>query len=217
MRAWLANAPVVRGCSTLRARADVFVALDLGNANEMVGAPCVVACANPSLRSSTATRHACGVGWVLRTGQESPVKVCIDSTGVPTRKPSPVKAVSSVHTGAGPIRACYNAGWANHRRHASHGSALQTHLRERTGERVHADRRRANQACLAALDLRPFFVTAVGQSRGEAAKPPPPRSKTARAAHHSTHPHLAERRRRRGRAGARCGRTRWRLPAGLGV
>ena len=35
----------------------------------MVGAPGVVACANPALRSSTATRHACGVGWMLHTGR----------------------------------------------------------------------------------------------------------------------------------------------------
>jgi hypothetical protein len=48
----------------------------------------------------------------------------------PARQPSPAKAASSVYTGAGPIRACYNAGCANHRRHASQGRALQTHLRE---------------------------------------------------------------------------------------
>ena len=31
--------------------------------------PACVACANPALRSSTATGHACGLGWVLRTGE----------------------------------------------------------------------------------------------------------------------------------------------------
>ena len=36
----------------------------------------------------------------------------------------------SLHTGAGPIRACYNAGCANHRRHASQGGALRKYLRE---------------------------------------------------------------------------------------
>jgi hypothetical protein len=59
----------------------------------------------------------------------------------PARQLSPAKAASSVHTGAGPIRACYDAGPANHLRHASHSSALQTHLREWPGERVHAARR----------------------------------------------------------------------------
>ena len=58
----------VRGCSALRARADAFVALCSGNANGVAGVPRVVACANPALRSSTATRHACEPGWVLRTG-----------------------------------------------------------------------------------------------------------------------------------------------------
>ena len=61
----------VRGCSALRARADVFVALCFGNANGVAGVPRVVARANPALRSSTATRHACGLGWVLRTGAGS--------------------------------------------------------------------------------------------------------------------------------------------------
>ena len=36
---WLANAPAVRGCSALRARSDMFVALYLGNANGVVGVP----------------------------------------------------------------------------------------------------------------------------------------------------------------------------------
>ena len=66
IQTWLANAPGVRGGSTLRARADVFAALYFGNAKEIVGAPGVVACANPPLRSATATRHVCGLGWVLR-------------------------------------------------------------------------------------------------------------------------------------------------------
>ena len=35
--AWLANAPGVRGCSTLRARADVFLALCPSHANAVVG------------------------------------------------------------------------------------------------------------------------------------------------------------------------------------
>ena len=39
MRAWLANAPGVRGCSALRARADVFVALCLSSANTVAGEP----------------------------------------------------------------------------------------------------------------------------------------------------------------------------------
>ena len=44
-----------------------------------------VACANPALRSSTATRHACGLGWVLRTGGEVVMGSCCDVevTGVP--------------------------------------------------------------------------------------------------------------------------------------
>ena len=63
----------------------------------------------------------------------------------PARQPSPAKAASSVYTGAGPIRACYNAGYDNHRRHASQVSALQTHLCEWPGERVHAARRLAHQ------------------------------------------------------------------------
>ena len=52
------------------------------------------------------------------------------STTTPERQPSPAKAVSSVYTGAGPIRACYNAGCANHRSRASQGGTLQIHLRE---------------------------------------------------------------------------------------
>ena len=40
------------------------------------------------------------------------------------------KAASSGYTGAGPIRACYGAGCANHRGHASHSSTLQKYLRE---------------------------------------------------------------------------------------
>ena len=67
-QARLANAPGVRGGSTLRARADVFVARCFGYAKEVIGAPSVVACANPPLRSATATRHVGGLGWVLRTG-----------------------------------------------------------------------------------------------------------------------------------------------------
>ena len=70
-RTRLANAPGVRGCSALRARADVFVVRYLRSANAMVAAPGVVACANPALRSSTATWHACGLGWVLRMGEET--------------------------------------------------------------------------------------------------------------------------------------------------
>ena len=68
IQTWLANAPGVRGGSTLRARADVFVARFLGHANWLVGTPRVVACANPPLRSAAATRHVCGLGWGLRTG-----------------------------------------------------------------------------------------------------------------------------------------------------
>ena len=63
----------------------------------------------------------------------------------PERQPSPAKAASSVHTGAGPIRACYNAGCANHRGRASQGGALQKHLREWPGERVRAARRLVHQ------------------------------------------------------------------------
>ena len=48
-------------------------------------------------------------------------------------------------------------------------------------------------------------------------KPPPPQSKTAPAARHSTHPHQAETQGRRARVMALCGRTRWRLRAGPGV
>ena len=40
--------------------------------------PTFVACANPALRSSTATRHACGLGWVLRTGGEVVTGICCD-------------------------------------------------------------------------------------------------------------------------------------------
>ena len=59
----LANAPGVRGCSALRARADVLLARSLSHAKVLVGAPCVVACANPALRSySHPARLRVGLG-----------------------------------------------------------------------------------------------------------------------------------------------------------
>ena len=52
------------------------------------------------------------------------------SAASPARKPNPAKAVSSGYTGAGPIRARYSAGCANHFGHPSHSSKLQKYLRE---------------------------------------------------------------------------------------
>ena len=65
-------------------------------------------------------------GHLYRQNPLVPAKT--SSAASPARRPSP-QVASSVHTGAGPIRACYNAGCANHRRRASQASALQTHLR----------------------------------------------------------------------------------------
>ena len=53
-----------------RRQLQIVKNLRVGHANSMAGAPGVVACANPALRFSTATRHACAVDWVLRTGTE---------------------------------------------------------------------------------------------------------------------------------------------------
>lgn len=46
----------------------MLVAHSLSSANAMVGVLRVAACANPARQSSTAARHACWLGWVLRTG-----------------------------------------------------------------------------------------------------------------------------------------------------
>ena len=63
--------------------------------------PAYVACANPALRSSTATRHACGLGEVLRAGNKS---TALWSAVSECRNPSGLLCSNSLRCGGSTIR-----------------------------------------------------------------------------------------------------------------